>query len=427
MVIFAGLTACQKENLNIQDVTLEKDADIIDVAPLTFPSASALKSTLYSISELQTKSGLTSPVSDFISYAETVMQEDDYDARINAICSEVVGSILNPEGEVIFGDYMMKIGDYGILYSFKENSEMLGRLAVSDISTLDLIPATSFIAEVDDAEMSKIYEIKDIGGIYFYDAFHIVKKMSSSPKTKWYNPSGVTFRTDELHNGLFLTQTFKVPSEGDQKKIFSSNSKIANDTKIYSESILGYKECGVKTKTMKKGFLGTWSKFPCNITAAITDLLIQEPGWNLKNQPAGWADITTTSYEGASYVIATKFSPAPMDINMSAATVEKECNDALAWGKNNGLNVSNIDGIRYIPINAPQLTVVRIKSDITSGIFDKITKKFGLKPQGRFSTDKSSLGNIVVNSLGYEVIKVAMYGYSEYEGEKLGSRLRYQK
>ncbi len=104
--------------------------------------------------------------------------------------------------------------------------------------------------------------------------------------------------------------------------------------------------------------------------------------------PTGWVDITTTSYSGASYVIATKLTTGPISVNMSAASVEKECDAALSWGKKNGLNVTKVDGIRY-------------------------------------STNKSKLGNIVVNSLGYDVISVALYGYSEYNGEKLGSRLRY--
>lgn len=355
------------------------------------------------------------------------MQEDDYDARPNSICSEVIGSVLNPDGEVVFGDYMMKIGNYGILYSFKENAEILEKLAISDLNSLDLIPASSFIVNIDEVEMSGMYEINNAGGVYVYDAFHIIKEIASTPETKWTNPSEVIFKTDELRNGMFLTQTFTIPSSGDQKKKFSSNQKIANDTKIYNVSVLGYKECGVKTKTMKKGFLGTWKKFSCNITAAITDILIEEPGWNKINHPTGWVDITTTSYSGASYVIATKLTTGPMSVNMSAASVEKECDAALSWGKKNGLDVTKVDGIRYIPVNSPQLTAVRIRPDITSEYTKKITKKFGLKPEGRFSTNKSKLGNIVVNSLGYDVISVALYGYSEYNGEKLGSRLRYQK
>lgn len=430
MAMAAGVTACQKENLDVKDATQEEDTDRIDVAPLSFSSASELQNTVSRIREAQTLGFDTKsiiPTADFISFAETVMQEDDYDDRINAICSKAIGSILNPDGEVIFGDYMMKVGDFCILYSFKENDEIIEDLAATDPRSMELTPATSFITDISEEEMAGMYELKDAGGVYVYDAFHIIKEMPATPETKWYNPSGVTFKTDELRNGMFLTQTFTIPRSGDQKKTFSSNSKIANDTKIYNEVILNNKECGIKTKTMKKGALGIWNKFNCNITAAITDILIEEPGWDKINHPAGWIDITTTHYAGASYIIATKLTSGPMSPNISAATVEKECEAALTWGKQNGLNVTKVDGIRYIPINSPRLTAVRIKNDITSAEAAKIEKTFGLQPEGRFHTDRSSLGNIIVNSLGYDIISVAFYGYSEYNGEKLGSRLRYQK
>lgn len=99
----------------------------------------------------------------------------------------------------------------------------------------------------------------------------------------------------------------------------------------------------------------------------------------------------------------------------------------MGGGKKNGLNVDKVDGIRYISNRSPQSTRVRIKDDVTSTETKKIEKSFGLQQSGSFYTDKSSLGNIVVNNLGYNIASVAFFGYSEYGGEKLGSRLRFQK
>lgn len=429
MVIFAGLTACHKESFIVQEEVQNNHVEDI-VQPLVFSSVSELQNVISQIRDgikqnVDTKSMIN--VSDFVSYAETVMQEDDYDARINSICSKAIGSVLNPDGEVIFGEYMMKIGEYCILYSFNNNAELIDKLAVTDPRSLELIPATSFIADISEEEMSGMYELKDAGGVYFYDAFHVIREMNSSPATKWHNPDGVAFKTDVLRNMLDFSGTFTIPAAGDQKKIFASNNKIANDTKIYKEIILNNKECGIKTKTMKKGFLGIWNKFQCNITAGITDILIQEPGWDHKNLPLGWADITTTHYNGESYIIATKITSGPMSVNISASTVEKECDAALSWGNRNGLNVSRVDGIRYIPVNSPQLTAVRIKDNIVNGNFEKIEMSFGLQPSGSFYTDMSSLGNIYVEYLQYDLLSVAFYGYSEYNGEKLGSRAKFLK
>lgn len=333
--IASMLAACQKGVLTDRDEVKERQADAAEVQPLTFSSVSELQNTVSRIREAQANGAATKsavPDADFISYAETVMQEDDYDSRVNAICSRAIGSILNPDGEVIFGDYMMKIGDFCILYSFKENSAMIEKLAGTDPRTLELTPATSFIADVNEEEMSGMYEIKDAGGVYVYDAFRIIREMDSEPAAQWYNPTVVTFKTDELRNMLRMSETFTVPKPGEQKKVFSSNSKIANDTKIYRESILNNLECGIKTKTMKKGFLGIWNKFSCNITAGITDLLIEEPGWSAISHSDGWADITKTHYAGATYMIATKITSKPMPTDISDATVENECNAALAWG-----------------------------------------------------------------------------------------------
>ncbi len=427
LITLVGLTACQKNIMIEQDASTKSMETLTVAPPLEFSSDVELRNTLDEIkvaqeNKINVKSCL--PLGNFLSFAETVMQEDDYDARPNALCSEIFGSILNPDGEVIFGKYMLKIGKSGILYSFKENKNILDILASTDINLSNVKKANTFFVNLDNTEMSKMYEVCDFGGVYIYDLFGLIGNESENPKTKWATPADVTFRNDEYRDGVFLKTTFTIPSGSDQKAIFSSNSKIANDTKIYNENILGYKECGVKTKTMRKKVV--WKKFSCDLTAAITDLAIQEPGWATIPAEYGWLDINTTHYNGRSFIIATRLTPVPMDIDMSVATLNKICEDAVAWGKEHGLNYDSIDGIRYIPKGAPQLTVVRIKDIIENNVTEKITKQL-CQAEGTFNTDKSSVGAIIVKSLGYEVIRVSMYGYSEYSGERLGSRMRFQK
>ena len=46
---------------------------------------------------------------DLLSYAETVMQEEGYAEQPYAIMSESFGSVLNPDGEVIFGEFALKL------------------------------------------------------------------------------------------------------------------------------------------------------------------------------------------------------------------------------------------------------------------------------------------------------------------------------
>ena len=137
LITLVGLTACQKNIMIEQDASTKSMETLTVAPPLEFSSDVELRNTLDEIkvaqeNKINVKSCL--PLGNFLSFAETVMQEDDYDARPNALCSEIFGSILNPDGEVIFGKYMLKIGKSGILYSFKENKNILDILASTDIN-----------------------------------------------------------------------------------------------------------------------------------------------------------------------------------------------------------------------------------------------------------------------------------------------------
>lgn len=114
-----------------------------------------------------------------------------------------------------------------------------------------------------------------------------------------------------------------------------------------------------------------------------------------------------------------------MNVNMSNEALINECNDAIAWAKSKGLNISNVDGVRHIYRYDTRNTKVRIKDKIVSEYSDKVNAFYNLEPVGTLSSTKSALGNLVINNMNYNVYKVSMYGYSEYESEKKGARVQY--
>lgn len=423
--------ACQT-NVLTPETTQSTQRQKQEMSPvvLSFSSIQDFQNTLFKISNEIEQGGSPSFLKqqnpNFISYAETIMADEN---STSALYSEVIGSILNPEGEVIIGDYILKLCDYGILYSFKDNVDILRKLSLSSISELNISKISNFpiYNDIDSEELDAMYEVPECGNVYFYDIYRILDSeihASKQPilKVGWSEPSGVHFVTDYQAVGPFLESNYTIPNASDQKNKFSGG-KVANDTKIYRRVVLGYKESGVKTKTMKKKGL-VWQKFNCNNTSAITDLYIHELNWQAINH-SGWLDINTTSYSGRSYVIATKVTDTPMNVNMSNEALINECNDAIAWAKSKGLNISNVDGVRHIYRYDTRNTKVRIKDKIVSEYSDKVNAFYNLEPVGTLSSTKSALGNLVINNMNYNVYKVSMYGYSEYESEKKGARVQY--
>lgn len=80
----------------------------------------------------------------------------------------------------------------------------------------------------------------------------------------------------------------------------------------------------------KKGLI--WKKFDCNVTSAVTDIVIRESWSNELEMSLGWVDINTTNYAGKSAVIATKVIHGVVDPIVSNATVVNDCEAALECG-----------------------------------------------------------------------------------------------
>jgi lipoprotein len=431
LILLLFAVSCQ-EKTGIVETATRRTSALESVSPLEFSSIDELQNTICGIRDAESISKGTKaafPMSGFLSYAETVMQEDGYDDRPNAICSEAFGSILNPDGEVIFGENMLKLCKYGILYAPKNKSSELKNIAEQQELTAHMTKASDFLFSVDTNTQNMIFRIDGYDGIYFLDAFNLVatdEDMEAiAPSTKAV-VDGVTFVTDVTRKGLDLDGTYTIPNGGDQKNKFPSNNKIANDTKIYKENFAVYKESGVKTKTMKKKGL-IWNKFDCNITSAITDLVIRE-SWSYDSSTTlGWVDINTTKYKGKSAVIATKLVSGLVNPAVSNATVIKDCAAAMEWGKQNGVSVSNVDGVRYIGTSDTKTAFTRIKDDVRSVYDAKCTIQFNLEPSGTLSADKSTKGDLVIYNQQYRLEMVTFYGFSEYNGDKRGSRMRYYR
>ncbi len=413
--------SCQKEV--IPEVT-KIDAKEVENSPMTFNSLDEM------LQHIETYNSTTpfvkSMVPQQLSYAVTVMQEDGYDDRPDAIMSEAFGSVLSPDGEAIFGNIAMKLCKYGLLYSSSDHLQDIRNFS-SDKSLWDeLIPSESFLIPLED--YSNLFRISTSPDIYLCDLFGIADSYNTLdqdqtlPKTK----SSDVIYNDYLQRSPFLKQTYTVPNSTDaQRHIFPSDTKVANDTKVYYENFAVYSERGVKTKTVRKKLLG-WQKFDNNLTASYANLIIWESGLAKSFSP-GWVDVNNTVYDGQSYIIATKvISGLPGDvINMSHSDLVEECNDALAWAKNKGINVSNIDGLRLIGLEDPANVLVRIKDDVRTVYDSKCTIIVNLKPEGSFYTETSSLGAYTILNNAYRIFQVSWAGYSDYNGEKRGTRVMY--
>ena len=119
-VFFCILTiSCEKNITEILENSVQ-ESTLSSSEPLEYASVEELINAIYS-QNIDVRS------SDFVSYAETVMQEDGYDDLPWAINSVNFASILNSEGEVIFDDVFLKLCRYGKFF--------ISSLCTSDIGT----------------------------------------------------------------------------------------------------------------------------------------------------------------------------------------------------------------------------------------------------------------------------------------------------
>lgn len=391
-------------------------------SPLEFDSEKDLVAAIEAnIDAVQTKASNDG----FISYYETVMQEDGYDDRQNAIFSDAFGSILNQDGEVIYGNTLIKVGKTGIFYGPVSETALIRQLAENEAPMLELFEKEQSPSKFED-DLAYLY-ISD-KRIYMCDTFGLYSDSSEDTPTDslMTRAEAINWTKQGKKEGDKMDLVYVWPRhDKDQKNKFDSNSHIANDTKIYKQKFGPYKEAGVKTKTMKKNGL-FWKKFTADVTSAVTDVMIYEGGLGKAvDAPLGWLDINKTHYKGRSFMIATKVVNSYGNIPTGGNAIDAECNAALKWAKGRGASVSKIEGIRYVIKNDPENCVVRLRDIIVHKKDSKNTLIFKLETsQNFFYTDNGIFNQLIINNSSYRVDIMFLYGYSKYNGEIKGSILR---
>lgn len=397
--------------------------------PLHFATINELEAAMYSA---RTKS------SDFISYADAVMSTDEYDMKDNVILSEKFGSILNALGEVSYDKYFLKVCDFGILYSLTEDQNQLHDLAKMRVSDLNITKCDNCPITLNNNGC--IFKADGYDSVYIYDTFELFSNtgdtIEAMPTTKVATATGGDVKNysangeDLFQSGNNWGASFTIPKNSEQKRTFPSNSKIANDTKIWKQNYGITETGGVKSKTMKKGALGIWTKISAPVTAAVTNLVIQE-SWttDIPRFAAGWVSINETTYGGKSYVIATKqLSSGNMNVNMSDITLLEEIERADKWARDGGVVFEKIDGIRYI--GATGLVYVRLKDNVSFIEAKKSVIDFELPYGGSFDigvtwSNPNISGDISSGKGSYKIFGVCMFGTSIYDNFEIGSRMVY--
>ena len=250
---FVTFVSCQKEIVcaseNEPEEVSKFEYAISD--PLHYETSESLTSSIWNGKFATVKSG-----SSFVSYSETVMREPGYDDRPNAILSERFGSYLNAAGEVTFGDYLLKVCDYGIMYAPIPMADRVRELS-EDQNLLSYCGDKVRVEGINPSET--FYKIDGYDGVYLYDTFNLLSAGESSladaVETKAISPNLVHY---------YLTgplTTFTTPAPGSQKVLFS-NTNYCNDTKVFQQNYGITSDGGLKTKTMKKGSWGHGVNLP---------------------------------------------------------------------------------------------------------------------------------------------------------------------
>ena len=427
--------SCSKEFI-VKDLDNEDPTNLSATSvsePLHFATIDELEAAMHSA---RTKS------TSFVSYADAVMSTEEYEMKDNVILSEKFGSILNAYGEVSFDIYFLKVCDFGILYSLIEDKSQLRELATKKVSDLNIIQCNNCPIPLKNHEY--IYKAEGYNNVYIYDTFGLfgnktdvtIEGIDSMPITKVASAISGDVKKypangeDLFQSGNNWSASFTIPKSSEQKRTFPSNNKIANDTKIWKQNYGITETGGVKSKTMKKGSLGIWTKISAPVTAAVTNLVIQE-SWttDIPRYTAGWVSINETTYGGKSYVIATKqLSSGNMNVNMSEITLLEEIERADKWARDGGVVFEKIDGIRYI--GATGLVYVRLKDNVSFIEAKKSVIDFELPYGGSFDigatwSNPNISGDISSGKGSYKIFGVCMFGTSIYDNFEIGSRMVY--
>ncbi len=333
--------SCTKE----QTSTILPLEQHLNTKPLRFSSEDEL---VEAINENKNDTYQTKSSSDFKSYYQTVMQEDDYDDRPNAILSDAFGSILNPDGEVVYGSTLIKVGKEGIFYGPEADS-----LKIRDIASQSAI--AKLCREAVCPYISKettSYAIDGLDGIYAIDTFGYIAGINTTAEedvpfvsTKVYVDG--TFQEINTNANLLFGGTgmaadwskdFVKPKSGSQKVKFS-DKKHCNDTKMYQQHYGVDSDDGIKTKTMKKRLGTIWDKVNNPLEAGIKNisLYVQANFAACKND-----DICHMTFAGREYDVYVEQSRSRSSnwaIGLSNASVISEISKGKKFATDNNISI----------------------------------------------------------------------------------------
>lgn len=443
-VFFCILTiSCEKNITEILENSVQ-ESTLSSSEPLEYASVEELINAIYS-QNIDVRS------SDFVSYAETVMQEDGYDDLPWAINSVNFASILNSEGEVIFDDVFLKLCRYGIIYAPVTKIDNARNYALYDECT-DLVQMTASIPSyLSDADCT--FSFINDSDIYVYDTFGIISGTDTNAlDTKVLAPEMVDYKEYRFDqedilvkdNKIKWKRDFNVANGSAQKNNFTS--KICNDTRIFQDNYGVYSESGVVTKTMKKNVLGIWSKFENQVNAGIIDLVLCEEGVIIRRATVlpdhpynNFMDINKFKIDIAGELAnrelilatVTNYTESAV-LNMTNGQYETLKENILNWARQKGVSITKLHGIRfYNDVN--DRCYIRLDNEEFSGVEKDMRVLVNYFWGGaQINGHDSLLGSGITGGTDidgkthpYHVQKVTMYGSSEYGGEERGSRLFY--
>lgn len=355
----------------------------------------------------------------FVSYLETVMEEPGYDDQPYAILSDAFGSLLNPNGELVFGNNLLHVSKYGILYGPYEKSDVIRNLSERD----DLLSLCNSKGYYEPLGSDNFYKVEGYEGIYLYDTFGAIDKENSSDIMTRSNDGpyigrlqciAVTSTSEETRfrwqeNGLWRENwgaRFTIPESGKQKQKFS-DGKHCNDTKIYHQDYGIATDTGIKTKTMKKRALGYWDKIKGDMEAGIMELSVLEtfpPDF-----ATGQGTVCTVSFGNKSYTVKNhdvgKHSLFYYFQTITWANVEKEVSEF------------NVDAVRYIDASANQAITF-----FPNRLIKKNTNKIEMNFRVPFGGSSSGPG---YSDAKFYVIHQKIFGLTIRGNEIQGSEVTY--
>ena len=368
----------------------------------------------------------------FVSYAETVMQLPGYDERPDAILSNKFGSILNAEGEVIVGEYFIKLFQYGLIIGSIVEKEKVRELS-ADSSILSLCGGKTYLPLINPNR--EVYEVEGFDNIYLYDLFNYLadadltkEDMTSPVETKSPAAGLVTYNKTlgDLNMLLDPYADFTVPPAGSQKVYYDDSH--CNDTKIWQKEYLVLMDRGLKTKTMQKGFLGTWSKYQNPVEGGILNWVIEENS-TFNVIYGSNADINKIKYDDRSSVSHNIYTISARGQSLSSimnVNLQQKINEGNLLATNNNLNLT-IDGVRFVVSDSKAYT--RFPNNTESANVEKIEKNWPTLFIGTASVNSSSVlhkDQELRKRIPYHTISAILYGQSTWNNNTTkGSKMVY--